>query len=141
MLRKDSEKIIVACRNLELAIRLGLTKDMLWSILTTAKIQMTGDPVFDDLLSRTFKYKNFQDKRGGNHNPTGKNQYSSNGGQSLVKDEVKPQTCFGQNEVKTQNKEYRIKNIENRNQKIDNNINNNIYDELGIEINDDNVSF
>ena len=77
---KTSKKILIDKRKLDVLIRLNCPKELLFDAIVNNKITKTGDDLIDDNLESLVDIKEFKNW-GGNHNPTGKNQYTRNRGQ------------------------------------------------------------
>jgi len=73
---KSNKKIIIDKRKLDTVIRLGCPSDVLLCLITTGTVSPTGDSLIDENLESMREEKEFTNW-GGNHNPTGKNQYSN----------------------------------------------------------------
>lgn len=73
---KSNKKIIIDKRKLDTVIRLGCPSDVLLCLITTGTFSPTGDSLIDENLESMREEKEFTNW-GGNHNPTGKNQYSN----------------------------------------------------------------
>ena len=113
---KDSPKIMIDERKLEILFRLGCPDAQIIELLKTKTFTPTGDKLIDDTLECLIDCKHF-DNRGGNHNPSGKNQYTKKeSGQSGQNDRSKTRSKTGQ----TTDKDIDIEPEYN-------NINNNIY--------------
>ena len=86
---KDSPKLMIDERKLEILFRLGCPDAKIIELLKTKTFTPTGDKLIDDTLECLIDNKQF-DSRGGNHNPYGKNQHNKdefaqsgqNGGQN-----------------------------------------------------------
>lgn len=77
MQTRKSKKIIIDAVKLETLIRLGCPQDVIYKAITENKITKQGDELIDTLLESLIDIREFTNW-GGNHNPTGKNQYSKN---------------------------------------------------------------
>lgn len=116
---KDSPKIMIDERKLEILFRLGCPDAQIIELLKTKTFTPTGDKLIDDTLECLIDCKHF-DNRGGNHNPTGKNQYTKNeSGQSGQNDRSKTRSNdwskTGQTTDKDIELEYNNNNINNNN--------------------------
>ena len=72
---KINKKIIIDKRKLDTVIRLGCPDDILLCLITKGEFKPTGDSLIDENLESMIEEKEFTNW-GGNHNPTGKNQYT-----------------------------------------------------------------
>lgn len=129
---KDSPKIMIDERKLEILFRLGCPDTKIIELLKTKTFTPTGDKLIDDTLECLIDCKQF-DNRGGNHNPSGKNQYTkTESGQSGQNNRSKDRSKTGQTTDKDIELEYNnnIYNIPGNNIQDNNKlsgINNNIY--------------
>lgn len=76
MQNKTVTKIVIDKLKLDILFRLGVDNTIIIQRLK-GEIVETGDTVVDELLNTFIDTKTF-DNWGGNHNPTGKNQYTKN---------------------------------------------------------------
>lgn len=68
-------KIIIDKRKLDVLERLGCPDEKIISLIKTGKFKPTGDHLIDETLECLVDIREFKNW-GGNHNPTGKNQYT-----------------------------------------------------------------
>lgn len=126
---KDSPKIMIDERKLEILFRLGCPDTKIIELLKTKTFTPTGDKLIDDTLECLIDCKQF-DNRGGNHNPSGKNQYTkTESGQSGQNDRSKDRSNDRSKTGQTTDKDIELEY---------NNINNNIYNIPGNNIQDNN---
>ena len=72
---KKTKKIIIDKIKLDILFRLGCPDEKIITLLKTGIFEPTGDDLIDNNLESLIDYKEFEN-RGGNHNPSGKNQHS-----------------------------------------------------------------
>lgn len=117
-------------RKLEILFRLGCPDAQIIELLKTKTFTPTGDKLIDDTLECLIDCKHF-DNRGGNHNPSGKNQYTKNeSGQSGQNDRSKTRSNDWSKTGQTTDKDIELEynNINNNNSRNlipDNNIQDN----------------
>ena len=103
-------------RKLEILFRLGCPDAQIIELLKTKTFTPTGDKLIDDTLECLIDCKQF-DNRGGNHNPSGKNQYtkaeSGQSGQSGQNNRSKDRSKTGQTTDKDIDIELEYNNIYN----------------------------
>lgn len=75
---KNNTKILIDKRKLDVLIRLGCPDKQLIEKIKTGKFTPTGDSLIDETLECLVDVKWFGNW-GGNHNPSGKNQYTKSG--------------------------------------------------------------
>lgn len=75
---KQNKKIIIDKRKLDILIRLGCPDVQILELIKTGDFTRTGDSLIDDTLECLIDRRDFKNW-GGNHNPTGKNQYTKRG--------------------------------------------------------------
>lgn len=104
-------------RKLEILFRLGCPDAQIIELLKTKTFTPTGDKLIDDTLECLIDCKQF-DNRGGNHNPSGKNQYTKNeSGQSGQNDRSKTRSNNWSKTGQTTDKDIELEynNINNNN--------------------------
>lgn len=126
MKETTSKKIIIDQRKFRWACRLGLTPEILWELVSSGKVMSVQDTELKEIIDSMYTLKEF-DNRGGNHNPTGRNQWSK-GGQKLDKTVVKTQNTDWSKNGLIGDRDIDIdKDIDSDYDKDKDNINNNKY--------------
>lgn len=75
---QNTKKILIDKRKLDTLIRLGCDEMIIWNLIKTGSFEKTGDSLIDDNLESLLDIKDFKNW-GGNHNPSGVNQYTKRG--------------------------------------------------------------
>lgn len=89
---KNSQKIIIDKRKLDLLIRLGCPDSAIISMIKDRTFNKTGDQLIDETLECLVDVKDFGNW-GGNHNPKGKNQYTKVNDFGQVDHQLAGQVC------------------------------------------------
>lgn len=72
---KTSTKLIIDKRKLDTLFRLGCPDEKILEVIKTGTFSRTGDKLMDETLESLVDIKDFSNW-GGNHNPTGRNQWT-----------------------------------------------------------------